>query len=222
MSWRAAVFDPSDKGSSVSGLGDGIQSQPCNCLVPFHHESPVEEGRPTMDKLRGISYFCRAVELKSFAAAARSLESDPSRVSKVIAALESDLGLRLFNRSTRHLSLSQEGTAYYERCRQLLLDLEEAESTARDGVARPTGALRVGFHPAFRHLIFREIGTFLDANSSLRIETTIANSPAVLLGEGLDLVVRIGRLEDSSLVARLLGWARFVVCASPGYLQRFG
>lgn len=175
-----------------------------------------------MDKLRAITMFCRSVELRSFAAAAQSLEMQPSVLSKGIAALESDVGFTLFNRSTRKLSLTEAGSTYYEGCRQLMLDLEEVEANARDGVARPTGTLRVGLHPVCRFALFAHWGAFLTDHPGLKVETVMTNSPSSLLADGLDVMLRIGRLDDSGLVARQLGWADFVVCAAPAYLQMRG
>jgi LysR family transcriptional regulator for bpeEF and oprC len=166
--------------------------------------------------------FCRTVEAHSFVAAARSMDVVPSVLSKAVRGLEEDLGFTLFNRSTRKLSLTPEGTAYYERCRQLILDLDEAESFAREGVSKPTGILRVGMHPVCRFPLMDQIGQFLEAHPSLRLETVLTNSPAALLADGLDVIIRIGALEDSGLVARQIGAADFLVCASPGYLQIHG
>lgn len=175
-----------------------------------------------MDKLRAIGFFCRTVEVKSFAAAAQSLNVVPSALSKVIAALERDLGFKLLHRSTRRLALTDEGLAYYEHCRQLLQQLEEAELRAKQGRTRAQGTLRVGLHPALRHFFLVKLGAFLDAYPEVRAETRITNSGAAVLDDGLDVVVRIGRLHDSSLVARQLGWAESVVCAAPSYLAARG
>lgn len=175
-----------------------------------------------MDKLRALTFFSRAVETGSFAGAAQLLEVVPSALSKAITALEHDLGFTLFNRSTRKLSLTVEGEAYYTRCRQALAELEDAEAMARGGSVQPQGTLRVGMHPALRSVVFPEIGRLLESNARMKVETFITNSPTALLDRGLDVVLCIGPLADSTLVARRLGWARFVVCASPDYLGRWG
>jgi DNA-binding transcriptional LysR family regulator len=171
-----------------------------------------------MDKLRAITFFCRTVESGSFAGAAQSLDVVPSALSKVIASLESALGFKLMHRSTRRLRLTEEGQAYYDQCRQLLLDLEEAEVRARRGGTRAQGTLRIGMHPALRVLFLSKLGLYLDANPHVRVETVTTNTASAVLDEGLDVVVRIGRLEDSSLLARPLGSAGFIVCAAPSYL----
>jgi LysR family transcriptional regulator for bpeEF and oprC len=175
-----------------------------------------------MDKLRALTFFSRAVETGSFAAAAQTLDVVPSALSKTITALERDLGFTLFNRSTRKLALTVEGDAYYTRCRQALAELEDAEAMARGGSGQPQGTLRVGMHPALRSVVFPEIGRLLESNPRMKVETTITNSPSALLDRGLDVVLCIGPLVDSTLVARRLGWARFVVCASPDYVGRWG
>jgi LysR family transcriptional regulator for bpeEF and oprC len=175
-----------------------------------------------MDKLRALTFFSRTVEAGSFAAAAQSLDVVPSALSKTIAALERELGFALFTRSTRRLALTAEGEAYYARCRAALAELEDAEAIARGGNVQPRGTLRVGMHPALRALVFAEIGRLLEAHPRLRIETLITNSPAALVDRGLDVMLSIGPLADSTLVARRLGWAQFVLCASPAYLRRWG
>jgi len=175
-----------------------------------------------MDKLRALTFFSRTVEAGSFAAAAQALDVVPSAVSKTIGTLERELGFTLFNRSTRKLSLTVEGEAYYTRCRQLFAELEEAEATARGGSVQPQGTLRVGMHPALRSMVFPEISRLLESNPRMKIETFITNSPTALLDRGLDVVLCIGHLADSTLVARRIGWAQFVVCASPDYLRRWG
>jgi len=175
-----------------------------------------------MDKLRGITFFSRTVEAGSFAAAANALDVVPSALSKTITALENELGFTLFNRSTRRLSLTVEGEAYYQRCRDLLRELEEAETVARRGSLRPQGTLRVGMHPALRSLVLADARRLLASAPQLKIETFITNSPAAVLDSGLDVVLCVGRLADSTLVARRLGWAQHVVCAAPDYLRRWG
>ena len=175
-----------------------------------------------MDKLRALRFFVQAVESGSFAAAAHVLDVVPSALSKTITALERDLGFTLFNRSTRKLALTVEGETYYTRCRQALGELEDAEAVARGANVEPQGTLRVGMHPALRAVVLGQAGRLLEANPRLKLETLITNSPPALLGRGLDVVLCIGSLPDSTLIARQLGWARFVVCASPDYIRRWG
>lgn len=171
-----------------------------------------------VDKMRGISWFCRVVEAHSFVAAARTLDVVPSALSKTITALERDVGFALMNRSTRRLSLTQDGALYYERCRVLLQELAEAESMAREGKLKPQGMLRVGLHPALQGLILRALGPFLDDQPELKVETKLTNSLSAVLEEGLDLLLHIGELPDSGLISQRIAISRNVVCASPSYL----
>ena len=175
-----------------------------------------------MDKLRAITLFCRAVEARSFAAAAHDLDLAPSVLSKAIAALEADLRFRLFNRSTRRLALTEAGASYYESCRQLLSQLEEAEGLARDGVVRAQGTLRVGIHPVLRLALMQHLGEFLASHPEVSLETVVTNSPAALVDDGLDVVFAIAELADSGFIAHRLGWTRWVTCAAPSYLERQG
>lgn len=175
-----------------------------------------------MDKLRGISSFCRVVETHSFASAARSLDVVPSALSKTISSLERELGFLLMNRSTRRMSLTAEGLLYYERCRDLLEELERTEGKARNLKLKPRGTLRVGLHPAFRGLVLRSLGPFMDEQPDLRIETLMTNSPSAVLEEGLDLLLHMGDLPDSGLVAQRIAISRGIVCAAPTYLATRG
>lgn len=171
-----------------------------------------------MDKLRAMSFFCRTVEAKSFAAAAQSLGVVPSALSKVISALEHQLGFSLLSRSTRNLSLTDEGAAYYEQCLQILSDIEVAEGAGRRGGTQARGVLRIGMHPGLRFAMMTRLQPFLEAHLDLKLETLITNSASAVVDEGLDLVLHIGPLSDSSLIARPLGWTRPIVCAAPRYL----
>lgn len=175
-----------------------------------------------MDKLRAMKFFCRVSESGSFAAAAQTFDVVPSAMSKVITGLEQELGFHLVNRSTRGLSLTDEGAVYYEQCRQILQDIEEAEGMGRNGQASARGTLRVGMHPALRFPVMTRLGGFLDQHPGIKLETAITNSPSAIVNEGMDVVLHIGSLADSSWRARPLGWTRSVVCASPAYLAAWG
>jgi len=175
-----------------------------------------------VDKLRAMTWFCRAAEAKSFAGAAKAIGVVPSALSKTIAALEADLGIRLVNRSTKRLCLTYEGEVYYEQCRALLQDLEQAEAIARGCKMNPRGILRVGMHPALRVVLLSALGTFLDSYPDLKIETVVTNSAAAVIDEGLDVVIRIGRMADSGLVTRSLGRVQSIACAAPSYLRSAG
>lgn len=175
-----------------------------------------------MDKLRAMTFFCRTVEAKTFAAAAQSLEIVPSALSKVISALEKDLGFSLLSRSTRGLSLTHEGSVYYEQCRQILSDIDVAETLGRSGGAQARGTLRIGIHPGLRYAMMTSLKPFLDQQSELKVETLITNTASAVVDGGLDLVLHIGALSDSTMIARPLGWTRPIVCAAPAYLASRG
>jgi LysR family transcriptional regulator, regulator for bpeEF and oprC len=175
-----------------------------------------------MDKLRAMQYFVQVTERRSLSAAARALDVMPSTVSRVITGLEDRIGFPLFQRSTRHLSLTPNGELYLERCRSILQAVEDADNDAKRQGDVPRGTIKVGLHPVFRIAFFSELGSFLETYPELRIETKITNSPSVLLDEGFEVLIRVGDLPDSTLVARKIGLLEFVVVASPRYLKRHG
>jgi LysR family transcriptional regulator for bpeEF and oprC len=175
-----------------------------------------------MDKLRAIKFFCRTVETKSFTSAASALGVPQSVLSKTISALEVHLQFTLFNRTTRRVSLTEAGGAYYDSCRQIMVDMEEAEALGRNGAVQPTGTVHIGIHPVFQISLCRRMGEFLAANPGVNIELAHTNSPATLLEEGLDVLLRVGSIADSNFVARELGSTNIIACASPGYLDRHG
>ncbi len=175
-----------------------------------------------MDKFRAMHFFCCAVEMKSFASAARLLEVPPSVVSRIISGLEAELHCTLFNRTTRRVSLTEAGATYYERSRELLIQLEQVEALARVGSTRPAGNLRLGYRPALRNLLVGRMEEFLAINPALSVELVATNAPAALLDDGLDLVLRIGSIADSSFVAKRIGFTSLLTCAAPNYLDRFG
>src|ERR1700732_1782326 len=135
-----------------------------------------------MDKLRAIKFFCRTVEMKSFTSAARMLNVPTSVVSKAVSTLEAELRFVLFNRSTRRLSVTEAGAEYYDRCQRILVDIEESEIAARQGVVQARGTLRVGIHPVFQISLSRRIHEFLTANPNITVEAGHTNSPGTVLG----------------------------------------
>src|ERR1700737_2411582 len=175
-----------------------------------------------MEKLRAIKFFCRTVETKSFTSAASALGVPQSVLSKTISALEVHLQFTLFNRTTRRVSLTEAGGAYYDSCRQIMVDMEEAEGLGRNGAVQPTGAVHIGIHPVFQISLGRRMGEFLAGNPGVNNELAHTNSPATLLEEGLDVILRVGSIADSNFVARELGSTNIIACASPGYLDRHG
>jgi Transcriptional regulator len=176
-----------------------------------------------MDRLDDMLAFIKVVDTKSFTAAADRLNLSKSVVSRRIAELENRLGARLLNRTTRKLSLTEVGQAYYERCTRIIADLEEAEQAVADLHAAPRGRLRLNAPVSFgfQHLA-PAVADFLARYPSIEIEMDLNDRYVDLIDEGYDLAIRIGRLRDSSLIAKRLAPARRVVCASPAYLEKHG
>ncbi len=176
-----------------------------------------------MDRLDDMLAFIKVVDTKSFTAAADRLNLSKSVVSRRIGELENRLGARLLNRTTRKLSLTEVGQAYYERCARILADLEEAEQAVADLHAAPRGRLRVNAPVSFgvRHLA-PAVAEFINRYPSIEVEMDLNDRFVDLVEEGYDLAIRIGRLRDSSLIARRLAPARAVTCASPAYLEQYG
>jgi LysR family transcriptional regulator, regulator for bpeEF and oprC len=176
-----------------------------------------------MEDLNGLRVFLGVADSRSFTAAATRLGLTPSAVSKAIGRLEKEYGQRLLNRTTRHVSLTNDGHAFYERCRQVLADLEEAENHLTQSSASPRGHLRVHMPTAFgKKVVLPQLPPILERLPDLRIDVELGERPLDLAEEGLDAVVRFGSLPDSGLIARRLCDVRFVACASPEYLQRHG
>jgi DNA-binding transcriptional LysR family regulator len=176
-----------------------------------------------MDRLSAMATYVRVVEAGSFAAAAQRLALSPAMVSRHVQALEQHLGTRLLNRTTRRLSLTEAGAAYFERCRQLLRELEEMDLSVAAQVQQPRGVLRVNAPVVFgtRHLA-RLLAQYEARHPEVAIDLSLTDRFIDLVEEGADLAVRIGALTDSTLVARRLCPARIVLCAAPSYLERYG
>lgn len=176
-----------------------------------------------MDKLTGMAIFARVVESRGFSAAARDLGMSKSSVSKHISWLEDRLGARLLNRTTRRLSLTDAGGVFYERCARMLAEAEEAELAVSRLHAEPRGTLKINAPMTFGlvHLA-PALPEFLSRHRDLVIDITLNDRVIDLVDEGYDLAVRIGRLPDSSLIARKLAPSRRVVCGAPDYFNRHG
>ncbi len=170
-----------------------------------------------------MSVFVRVAQEGSFSAAARRLDLTPSAVSKQIGRLEERLGARLFNRTTRQISLTDVGQAFFARADRILGDLAEAERAVTDMAGNPRGLLRVSVPVAFgrMHLAPR-LPSFLDVNPEVQIDLTLNDRFADLVEEGFDLALRIGELADSSLIARKLAPNRRIVVAASSYLDAHG
>jgi DNA-binding transcriptional LysR family regulator len=176
-----------------------------------------------MDRFAALTAFARVVETGSFARAADRLNVSISSVSRQVAELEAHLGARLINRTTRRLSLTESGQVFYERCVQLLADLEEAEIAVNAASIVPSGTLRLTCSATFgaRHLA-SAIAAFVARHPRLKFDIEISERTIDLVDEGFDLAVRIGAIRSQNLVGRKLGETRLVCCAAPSYLEHHG
>ncbi|MFT3821393.1 MAG: LysR family transcriptional regulator [Rubrivivax sp.] len=176
-----------------------------------------------MDRIRRLELLIRAAEAGGFSRAAGLLQIDPSAVSHAVAALEKELGLRLFHRTTRQLSLTDEGRHVVEHARVVLRELEAIGNLGPAGERQPEGVLRVGMSVSFsHHVVMPRIGEFLRRHPGIRVESLLLATAADMHAAGLDLVFQSGRPKDSGLVAQRLATLKLGVYASPTYLARAG
>ena len=176
-----------------------------------------------MNRLSAIESFVKVAELKSFSGAAARLNTSKSVVSRHVTALEGELGLRLFHRTTRALTLTEAGRGYFERVSQILIDLEEAEQSVTHLQVVPRGRLKITAPMSFGFLhLAPALPDFLTAYPELDVDVTMSDRFADLVEDGFDVAVRIGALTESSLIARKLAPIRLVICASPQYLEAHG
>lgn len=174
-----------------------------------------------MDKLDSMRLFTRVVELRSFTQAAQDLDLKRSTVTDAIKQLEQRLNVRLLQRTTRHVSPTLDGEAYYQRCLRILADVEEAEMAFAG--AQPKGLLRVDAHGTMaRHFVLPGLPDFLARYPDIEMMLSEGDRLVDLVREGIDCVIRAGELRDSDMVARPLGQLEEITCASPDYLHRNG
>jgi DNA-binding transcriptional LysR family regulator len=176
-----------------------------------------------MDTLESMAIFVRVVERGSFSAVAREIGLSQPTISKQISALEKRLGGRLFARSTRQLSMTDEGQRYYQQCRSILAAVENAEHTFHSGQERIAGSLRIGSSGSFGRIqIASRLRGFLELYPEVSVDLQLNDENVDLVSAGIDVAVRIGELKDSSLIARQIGLTRRRVFAAPNYLDRHG
>jgi DNA-binding transcriptional LysR family regulator len=176
-----------------------------------------------MQNLTDIAIFVKVVELSSFTAAADALEMSQPVVSKAVARLEEKLGARLLNRTTRRLSLTEAGSELYRRSVRALEEIENAELEVARFQTEPRGALRVSAPMSFSILHLGPVlQAFLDRYPGVTVELSLDDRQIDLVEEGFDIAIRIGRLQDSNLIARKITPCRQVLCASPGYVAKHG
>jgi len=176
-----------------------------------------------MDRLSSLEIFIKVLDTGSFTAAAQTLSVSKSHVSKQVRQLEDRLGVRLINRTTRRVSATDAGQAFYDRCARLIEELDEAERAVSQLNRTPAGTLRINVPVSFgiRHL-GSVIGTFMAKHEHLQVELSMSDRVVNIVDEGFDLAIRIGNLADSSLIARRLAPVSLLLCASPDYLSRRG
>lgn len=176
-----------------------------------------------MDRLMSMRVFSAVARLGSFSAAAADLDISRAMASKYINDLEKNLGARLLNRTTRHLSLTEVGRDYNERVMTILAEIKEAELSVSEQQLTPIGTLRILSPPSFGSFhLARAISQYKNMYPDLGINLVLTERAADLIEEGMDMAIRIGRLNDSNVIARKLSTSRMVVCAAPEYLDREG
>lgn len=172
-----------------------------------------------MDKLSCMRAFVAVVEAESFTQAAIRLQLSKALISKYVGALESSLGVRLLNRTTRRMSVTDSGKAYFERCISVLQEIDEIEAALRSEHNEPEGTLRINAPMSFSELTLMPIITeFTHLYPDVIIKLELADRFIDLVEEGVDLAIRIGALPDSSLVVRKLTDMQMMLCASPNYV----
>jgi DNA-binding transcriptional LysR family regulator len=176
-----------------------------------------------LDRLLAMNVFVKVVEQGSFARAAERMDMSTSAVSRHVAELESYLATRLLNRTTRRISLTESGQAYFERALHLLADIEETEAVVSSSTVNPRGTIRLTCSTSFGvpHLA-PAIGAFQAKYPDVHFDISASSRFVDLVEDGLDLAIRIGDIGNPNLIARRLGSMRLIACASPDYLKRRG
>lgn len=176
-----------------------------------------------MNQVKGVLAFVAAANELSFTAAARTLDVSPQAVAGSIARLEAVLGVRLFNRTTRSLSLTDEGQTFFARVAPTLAEFQDAIAATRDASAAPSGVLRLTTGAAFgRHYLLPLIAAFHTRCPGVRLDISMNDNKVDLIRDGFDVAIRGGTIADSSLITRRVCALAMVCVASPAYLQKFG
>ncbi|EDZ98182.1 transcriptional regulator, LysR family [Burkholderia sp. H160] len=176
-----------------------------------------------MDRFEAMEIFTRVVEANSFTKVSESLDLPRAKVSRTIQALEEHVGVRLLNRSTRQVSVTEDGAAFYERCVRILADVVDAESSLSNKRENPAGTIRVDTSGTLaRSLLLPALDDFYAQYPAIDVRLGLADRNIDLIQDAVDCVIRMGTLEESSLVAKRIGLARIVTCAAPAYLKKYG
>ena len=175
-----------------------------------------------MDRLSGLNAFVRTADLGSFAAAGRVLGLSASAVGKAVSNLERQLGVRLLQRSTRSIRLTEEGRLFHERCRRVLDDLDDAQASLAQAVAVPRGRLRVSVPIVSYHFLLPVVPEFVASYPDVELDIDFNDRIVDMIEEGVDVAIRSGDLPDSRLMSRTLRPFQMLLCAAPSYLERYG
>lgn len=176
-----------------------------------------------MDRIEAMRVFCEVVEAGGFAAAAARMGLSTSAISRHVAQLEAHLNVRLLNRTTRKVSPTDAGQAYFDRCLQWLADLDEIEAVVAGEAQRPSGRLRLSAPIALSvHRLAPAFAAFLQRYPEVTLDVALSDNVADFIDEGLDVAIRVGRLGSENLVARRIDSARLMLAASPAYLAARG
>jgi len=176
-----------------------------------------------VDRFQAIRVFVQVIESMSFVRAAERLDLSTTAVSRQVAELESHLQTRLLQRTTRRISVTETGRSFYERCVQILADVDEAEREAMQEAAEPRGTIRLTASVNFgTHQLTPAIASFLARHPQVRFDVSLSDRIVDIVEEGFDLAIRIGTTGAENLVARKLGEMRLVPCASPDYIAKHG
>lgn len=176
-----------------------------------------------MDRIQAMQVFARVVETGSFTRAAESFDMPKGSVTRLVQQLEEKLKVRLLNRTTRRVTVTADGAAYYERTSRLLNDLDDIEASMSNAQANPSGRLRVDVGTSVARLIvIPALPDFFRRYPDIQLDLGVTDRPVDLLGDNVDCVIRGGELTEQSLVARRVGNMRLVTVASPAYLKRCG
>ena len=175
-----------------------------------------------MDRLTSLTAFVRVVDAGGFSAAARKLDMSTTMVSNHVQALEERLGARLLNRTTRKVSLTEVGKAYYDRCTQILADIEQADDIAGALQSTPRGTLRIYTNTHIAQFLSPVVAEFLESYPDVKVDLAIGERNIDIIDENFDVAVRMVPPPDSSLIVRSLATWRHVLCCSHGYVEKHG
>jgi LysR family transcriptional regulator for bpeEF and oprC len=176
-----------------------------------------------MNKLQAMEVFVQVVDAGGFTRASETLQLPKATVSTLVAGLETALSVKLLHRTTRQVSVTADGAAYYERCLRILADVKDAEESLSRTRLNPSGRLRVDAPTGLSNeILVPALPSFFEQYPDIQLELGCSDRPVDLIEEGVDCAVRGGQLADSTLIARRVGMLNFVTCAAPSYLERFG